>query len=131
MWASSEKFDFKAGPTSVGDVSSGNILIFADGSGSEFARSWTDGKVSARIEEAMDRKLQLKTAMDQNMSQCLLSIVVHRQILISRETVFLHFSKSRGRDIVIDRIGSIELISAYRNEVPVESVMKPEDLFSG
>ena len=59
MWASSEKFDVKAGTTGVSDVSSGNILIFADGSGSGFARSWTDGKVSARLEEAVNRKLQL------------------------------------------------------------------------
>ena len=65
------------------------------------------------------------------MSQCLLSMIAHRHLLILWETVFLHFSKPRGRDIVIDRIGSIELISAYKDEAPVESVMKPEDLFGG
>ena len=83
----SEKFDFKAGTSSVSNVSSGNVLFVADASGSGFVRSWMDGMVSARAKEIVDRKVQLTTAMDQNMSQCPLSRVVHRRFLPLRETV--------------------------------------------
>ena len=72
--ASNEEFDVEIGPSSVSDVSSGNVLFVADGGGSGYVRSWMDGTVSARVEEIKDKYPQLTIiAMDQNMSQCPLS----------------------------------------------------------
>ena len=75
---SSEKFVIKAGTSSVSDVSSGNVLFVADGSGSGFVRSWMNGMVSAKAKEIEDTNVQLTTAKVQNISQSLLSTVFHR-----------------------------------------------------
>ena len=53
----------------MSDVSSGNVLFVTDGSGAGLVRSWTDGMLSARVNEIKDTNVQLTTVKDQNISQ--------------------------------------------------------------